>query len=150
MNYSGYPNYQYPYAPMYYQPQMQVPTPSTNVGNTQPISANPLILDTVSGRTAADIYNVDMGKQAILIDIDNPVIYKKTRDMNNKLEMEVYDLVPHIDKDASVQQADLKDYLKKEAIEEIVSDRVKEEVDRRLSEISFTPAPKTRKKVSEE
>lgn len=145
----GYPYQQYPY-PIYpqYQPQ---PTNVNATPNTVPPSTNPLILDTVSGKTAADIYNVDMGKQAILIDIDNPVIYKKSRGMDNKLEMEQYDLVLHKEEDKTVSKVDLNQYVKKEAIEEIVSDRVKEEVDRRLSEISFTPAPKTtRKKTSED
>ena len=140
----SYPYQQYPY-PVYpqYQPQ------ALNVSAT-PTPSNPLILDTVSGRTAADIYNVEMGKQAILIDIDNPVIYKKSRDMDNKLEMLQYDLVLHVDEPQVVApQINLDDYVKKESVDKIVEDRVKEEVDKRLSEISFTPKT-TRKKVSEE
>lgn len=145
------PYQQYPY-PMYYPQSMaQMPNQMQTPVNNTPVQSNPLILDTVSGRTSADIYNVDMGKQAILIDIDNPVIYKKSRSLDNKLEMEQYDLVLHKEEDKSVPKIDLNEYVKKEAIEEIVSDRVKEEVDKRLSEISFTPAPKTtRKKTSED
>ena len=151
-NYPTYPNYQYPYLGYMSQAVPQVPTPMPTsqmpVGNVP--TSNPLILDTVSGRTAADIYNVDMGKQAILIDIDNPVIYKKSRDMNNKLEMQQYDLVLHADEPKEeTPKIDLNDYVKKDSIGKIVDDRVNEIVDKRLSEISF--APKTsRKKVSEE
>ena len=139
-----YPYQQYPY-PVYpqYQPQ------ALNV-NAVTTPSNPLILDTVSGRTAADIYNVDMGKQAILIDIDNPVIYKKSRDMDNKLEMIQYDLIPHIDEPkVTAPQINLDEYVRKDTVDKIVEDRVKEEVDKRLSEISFTPKT-TRKKASEE
>ena len=140
----GYPYQQFPY-PTY--PQYQPQTPNIN---TTPPSASPLILDTVSGRTAAEIYNVDLGKQAVLIDIDNPVIYKKSRDMDNKLEMLQYDLVLHIDepKDTTAK-VNLDEYVKKDSIAKIVDDRVNEIVDKRLSEISFAPKA-TRKKTSEE
>lgn len=145
------PYQQYAYPVYYPQPVGQMPNQMQPPVNNSTAQTSPLILDTVSGRTSADIYNVDMGKQAILIDIDNPVIYKKSRSLDNKLEMEQYDLVLHKEEDKSVRKVDLNDYVKKDAIEEIVSDRVKEEVDKRLSEISFTPAPKTtRKKTGED
>lgn len=150
-NYPTYPNYQYPYYGYVPQamPQVSAPVAAPQMPANTSMS-NPLILDTVSGRTAADIYNVDIGKQAILIDIDNPVIYKKSRDMNNKLEMQQYDLVLHIDEPKEeTPKINLNDYVKKDSIGKIVDDRVNEIVDKRLSEISF--APKTsRKKVSEE
>lgn len=138
-----YQQYPYPYYPQLSNGQMQ---PMSSM----PSATNPLILDTVSGRTAADIYNVDMGKQAILIDIDNPVIYKKSRGMDNKLEMLQYDLVLHVDEDKeSIPKINPDEFVKKDSIEKIVSTRVKEEVEKRLSEISFTPKT-TRKKASEE
>ena len=89
-----------------------------------------------------------MGKQAILIDIDNPVIYKKSRSMENKLEMEQYDLVLHVDEPIdNTPKIDLDEYVKKEAVEQMIQ----KEVDKRISEISFTPkTSSTRKKTSED
>lgn len=139
----NYP-YQYPY-PYYPQPVNQIQTPAQS-----PVpSNNMLILDTVSGRTAADIYNVEMGKQAILIDIDNPVVYKKSRGLDNKLEMLQYDLVLHEEEAKEVMpQINLDEYVKKDVVELMVQ----KEVDKRLSEISFTPKASRKKtvEVSEE
>ena len=142
----NYPYQQYPY-PYYPQPvnQMQTPTQPVTIPT---VPSNPLILDTVSGRTSAEIYNVEMGKQAILIDIDNPVIYKKSRSMDNKLEMEQYDLVFHIDEPKEeTPKINMDEYVKKETVEQMIQ----REVDKRISEISFTPKTSTtRKKTSED
>lgn len=149
----------YMYYNPYLQPQVPVNMPVNTPVNTAPASVPNVVnsssvpqikLDTVSGKTAADVYNVKVGEEAVLIDIDNPCIYKKTRGMDNKLTCEVYDLVPHIEESAPVApKINLDEYVKQDAIDDIVSERVKEEVDKRLSEISFTP--KTRKtKVVEE
>lgn len=141
----NYPAYQqYPY-PVYNNQYM-------NMNNNQmQQNNNLLILDTVSGKTAADIYNVDMGKQAILIDIDNPVIYKKSRDMNNKLEMEQYDLVLHVEAPKENEpKINPDEFVKKDSIDKIVATRVKEEVEKRLSEISFAPKTTRKKNTSED
>ena len=155
-----YPQQTNPYAyynPYLQQPQMPMMAPVNNIPvSTAPnISTNPatnpqIKLDTVSGKTAADVYSVNVGEEAVLIDIDNPCVYKKTRGLDNKLTCEVYDLIPHVEADpSSAPKINLDEYVKRDAIEDIVSERVKEEVDKRLSEISFTP--KTRKtKVVEE
>lgn len=142
----NYPYQQYPY-PYYPQPVNQMQTPTQPV-TTPTVPSNPLILDTVSGRTSAEIYNVEMGKQAILIDIDNPVIYKKSRSMDNKLEMEQYDLVFHIDEPKEeTPKINMDEYVKKETVEQMIQ----REVDKRISEISFTPKTSTtRKKTSED
>lgn len=138
------PYQQYPY-PMYYPQPMQMQNP-TNTTSTQ-TQGSPLILDTVSGRTSADIYNVDIGKTAILIDIDNPAVYKKSRSMDNKLEMEQYDLVLHVDEPKDkAPKINLDEYVKKDTVEQMIQ----KEVDKRISEISFTPKTSTRKKASED
>ena len=146
MVYNPYQQYSYPV----YYPQPVTPVNQIQTQPQTPVQTNtsPLILDTVSGKTSAEIYNVDMGKQAILIDIDNPVIYKKSRSMENKLEMEQYDLVLHVDEPKEeTPKIDLDEYVKKEAVEQMIQ----KEVDKRISEISFTPkTSSTRKKTSED
>lgn len=142
--------YQYynPY-PMGYNPNPVVSAPvatPTVQPNTQTTSVPQVKLDTVSGRTAADVYNVEVGQKVILFDIDNPCVYEKYRDMDNKLTTEIYDLTLHTEvAPVTAQSINLDEYVKAETIEQIISDRVKAEVDKRLSEISFTPATRTRK-----
>lgn len=128
-----------PYQPFY--PAYAMPTMAPVIPQQQQQTSAPRIkLDTVSGKTAADVYNVNIGEEVILYDIDNPVVYKKYRNMENKLEEQIFDLVPHIDKPTEeYHQINMDEYLKADAVEEIISERVKEEVEKRLSEISFTP-----------
>ena len=145
MVYNPYQQYSYPV----YYPQPVTPVNQVQAQPQTPMQTNtsPLILDTVSGKTSAEIYNVEMGKQAILIDIDNPVIYKKSRSMENKLEMEQYDLVLHVDEPIdNTPKINLDEYVKKDAVEQMIQ----KEVDKRISEISFTPKTSARKKSSED
>lgn len=154
-----YSTYQ-PTTPAYYNPYLYYPQIPTVTPVPQPVASVPqqtataipsIKLDTVSGRTAADVYEVNAGEEAVLIDIDNPCVYRKTRGTDNKLEFQIYDLIPHVDQDSqsSAPVVNLDEYVKADAIEDIVTERVKKEVDKRLSEISFTPATKKRTKVVE-
>ena len=138
-----YQPYFQPYA-MQAQPMVQTPPPQP-----QPVSS-PIKLDTVSGRTSADVYNVNMGEEVILFDIDNPIVNKKHRGLDNKLETQLFDLVPHVD--TSVEETpkvNLDEYLKADTADKLIKDRVKEEVEKRLSEISFTPRPRKQNKTEE-
>lgn len=137
--YPTYPNYYnnfnqayYPYQQTYQQNSAVQPSPSVQRK-----------LDFVQGRAAADVYQVDAGQEVILVDMDNPFVYRKARGFDNKLEpMEVYDLTLHKDV-IEKEEIDLSAYVTSESLEEIISNqleqKIKEEVDRRLSEISFAP-----------
>lgn len=139
--YNGYNNY-YPqtYNQQYIQPNnsyQQNVTPSTQRR-----------LDFVQGRAAAEIYNVDAGSEVILVDMDNPFVYRKARGLDNKLEpMEIYSLTPYTEDDNKVENLDLSQYVTSEELENRISNeiekRIKAEVDKRISEISFTPTKKT-------
>ncbi len=126
--------------------------PGTAAAPTAAPAVAPIIkLDTVAGRTAADVYDVAMGQEVILIDIDNPCVYRKTRGLDNKLEFQVYDLTPHVEQAATTAAGiNPEEFVRKETIEAIVEERVRAEVDRRLSEISFAPKSTKRTKVSED
>lgn len=147
-----YPSYQPTYYnPYAYYPQPATPqvTPAPTAPSVNPVPAPQVRLDTVSGKVGADVYNVNIGEEVILYDIDNPCVYKKSRSADNKLELLTFDLVPHIEQESqpTIPEINLDAYVTKDVIEKMVSDRVKKEVDKRLSEISF--APKTRKKTVE-
>lgn len=154
MAFNAYQNYPYvPYQP-YYQPYIaptpNIPTQQVQTPQQAPQTMPQIKLDTVSGKTAADVYNVGMGEEVILFDIDSPVVYKKHRGLDNKLDMQIFDLTPHIDEPKEeIPKVNLDEYIKADAVEKIVTDRVKEELDKRLSEISFTPKT-TRRNKSED
>ncbi len=144
MNYNPYQN---PYYNPYMMPSIApVATPQVPTTPQQPTIPQ-MKLDTVSGRTAVDVYNVDPGQEVILFDIDNPMVYKKQRGLDGKLTQEEYDLIPHVNEvKEDKPKINLDEYMKAEDIQSLIDEKVKEEVDRRLSEISF--APKTNRKSS--
>lgn len=111
------------------------PTPQTN----QPMVAF------VANKTAADLFNVNPGQEAVLIDMDMPYVYRKARTPDNKLQpLGWFDLVPHKEvEEGFVKEDELSEkYVKREDLDKIISD----EVEKRMSEV-FT---KSRKKGAEE
>lgn len=105
-------------------PQPQMPQPQNMM---QPA------LSYVANRTAADLYNVGAGQAAILIDMDAPFVYRKSRGADGKLlPLEIYDLVPHTEEVQS-----LEGYVRYEDIDKIVS----EKVEKKITE-AFKPAKK--------
>lgn len=96
----------------------------------QPTLAQP-ILAYVANRTAADLFNVNPGQSAILIDMDNPFVYRKSRGVDGKLlPLEIFDLVLHKDPEIAPQTVNMDGYVKYEDIDRIVS----EEVEKRITE----------------
>ena len=104
------------------------------------------ILSYVANRTAADLFNVNPGQAAILIDMDAPLVYKKSRGADGKLiPLEVYDLVPHKEVVETPQTVNLDGYVKYTDIDRIVA----EEVEKRFTE-AFTKPSKKKQTVTEE
>ena len=149
------PNYQYQTYPQYpqvfpqqqyqqtpYMPQTQQQNQQTNnlpqQVNQAPISPK---FDVVQGELAANMYPVENGQQIILIDMDNPFVYKKKRGLDGKIEpMEVFELVQRENNPAQQQKIDLDGYVKEDEIADIVARAVKEEVEKKLSEITLKPS----------
>ena len=104
----------------------------------------------VANKTAADLFNVNPGQEAVLIDMDMPYVYRKARTPDNKLQpLGWFDLVPHkeaeetVSLDGYVKEDELSEkYVKREDLDKIIS----EEVEKRMSEV-FT---KSRKKGADE
>lgn len=102
------------------QPQMQ-----------QPQQLQQPILSYVANRTAADLFNVNPGQEAVLIDMDMPYVYKKARGADGKLlPLEVYDVVPHVEPVVQTPQINLDGYVRYEDIDQIVA----KEVEKRITE----------------
>ena len=110
-----------------------------NQPTTQPMVAF------VANKTAADLFNVNPGQEAVLIDMDMPFVYRKVRTTDNKLQpLQWFDLVPHKEQTAServnldgyVRIDDLQqDYVRRNDLNKIISD----EVEKRMSEV-FKPS----------
>lgn len=128
VGYTQYPQFQQ------YQPQVQ-PSVQRRV-------------EFVQGKAAAEIMQVNAGEEIILIDMDNPCVYRKARGFDNKLEpMQTFDLIPHVEQKEETPKIDLNGFVRVDEVEEMV----KEEVERRMSEITLKPAtPKRNKKVEED
>lgn len=129
--------------PQMYYPQVQYPQVSQYSPTAQQPQTQGVIW--VQGKASAQSYVIPAGQSAILLDSDGPFAYKKeTAPDGRPLPMETYRLVREEETPAPVQAPDLTGYVKETDVEEIV----REEVERRISELSFKPTRK--KNVTEE
>ena len=122
----------------YYQAQYM-----QNMQNLQPFQRT--IIDRVQGEASADVYPVQPGQEVILFDMDNPLVYRKARSADNKLEKQRFRLVPDEKEVEKKQTLDLSGYVKEEDIAQIVADAV----EKKLSEYTLRPTKKP-KQVEEE
>lgn len=100
----------------------------------------------VANRTAADLFNVNPGQRAILMDMDAPIVYGKERGADGKLlPLEIYDLVPHKEPPAPSQAVNLDGYVRYEDIDRIVA----EEVEKRITEAFSKPSKKKKEEAEE-
>lgn len=132
------PNYQQSYCNSQQQPNNFYQNNQQNQQVTNPIPA-PRIIDYVQGELGATIYPVAYGQEAILLDMDDPNrLYRKSRDINGKVTpLEKCKIVQ--DEDTKSSEINLKEYVKVDDIFDIVSEAVQNEVEKKLSEISFKP-----------
>lgn len=144
-NYQNYPQQMYQYAPQatyngYTAPQNNSMNNLPTMNNQTPISPK---FDVVQGELAANMYQTENGQEVILMDMDNPYVYKKRRGLDGKLEpIEKYKLV----KEEETPVDNLKDYVRQEELQAIIENIVKNEVEKKLSDITLKP---TRKKGEE-
>lgn len=96
------------------------------------------ILSYVANRTAADLFNVNFGQTAILVDMDSPYVYKKSRGTDGKLlPLEIYNLVKQ-EEQAVIPAVNLDGYVRYEDIDKIVA----KEVEKRITEAFSKPSRK--------
>ena len=155
----NYPYQTYPQYPQNYPQQQYIPQtaymPQNQQQNQQvnnlPQQPQTMVsspkFDIVQGELAANMYQTENGQEVILIDMDNPYVYKKKRGLDGKLEpMEKFKLVK--EEEHVEPTINLKEFVRQEEIESIVEKLVKNEVDKKLSEMTLKPS--TRKTKSEE
>ena len=109
----------------------------------QPQNSQPIV-SFVANKTAADLFNVNPGQEAILIDMDMPYVYRKVRTADNKLQpLQWFDLSPHKEAEEKlegfVKEDELyKKFVRKEDLNRIIS----QEVEKRISECFSKPTKK--------
>lgn len=144
--------------PMVQQPMMQQPQYSMQAMNNQMVQ-QPMVqqnryqsyspqmrrkFDTVQGEIAANVYPVDIGEEVILMDIDNPYIYKKRRGFDGKLETEK-NVVVRYEEEAHDEAPDLSGYIRREEVDMMIQNAVQNAVEQRMSEMQ----PKKRTKAED-
>lgn len=146
----NYSQFQQPYQQIGQAPYMPQIQQQNQPINNMPIQNQNAVLapkfDVVQGELAASMYPTENGQEVILMDMDNPFAYHKKRNIDGKLEpMKKFRLVEVTEE--KKPDIDLKEYVKQEEIESLIEKAVRNEVEKRLSDLTLKPSPK--KKVEE-
>jgi hypothetical protein len=104
------------------------------------------VLDFVQGEASADVYPVQPGQEVILMDVDNPYVYRKARGTDNKLEQHRYRLELDDKADETKPEIDLTGYVKADEIAQIVADAV----EKKMSEYTLKPTKKPKQAEEEQ
>lgn len=129
MSYPYY-NQSYPgYQPQYPQPQYQQPQ------YQQPIQNQ--ILAWVQNEDEALKFPLNAGQSIFLMNQHDPYLYMKSTDQLGKTTFLKKRLVD--ESEGQDQKIDLKEYIKREELENLITDKIQREVDKKVSEISFKP-----------
>lgn len=140
---NGYQSY-----PMYYQNypnyQQQIPQP---MQPSMPMPQQNQILAWVQSEDDGVNFPLNAGQSIFLMNQREPYLYMKSVDQLGKVTFVKKRLV---DEGGNEDKLDLTGYIKKEELENLISDRIQREVEKKISEISFKPANTKPKKNEEE
>ena len=132
-----YPNYQSNYQPNY--PQYQQPMQYQYTPPTQ----NQILAWVKDEKEAID-YPLQAGHSIFLMNQNDSYLYAKTCDQLGRVTFIKKKLVD--ESDGVNEKVNVKDYVRREEIEDLITDKIQREVEKRMSEISFKPT-KTKKPV---
>lgn len=131
----------YQYQPMYqqaYQPSY-VPQP------TMPTAQQQTGIVWITDENIARNYAVAPGNSVLFMNENEPYLYMKSADATGKPSFRKSRLV-----DEETTDNKNEDYIKREEIEEIISNAVQKEVEKRMSEISFKPTKRQRTVINDD
>lgn len=134
-----YPYYQsYPaYQQQYQQPiQVQQQLPQQNTANQ--------ILAWVRSEEEGVNFPLSAGQSIFLMNQSEPYLYMKSVDQLGKTTFLKKRLID--ESDSQDNRVNLTEYIKKEELEDLISDKIQREIEKKMSEISFKPT-KARKQV---
>lgn len=119
----------------YYDPYKATPVPQQPMQRTVVM---PIIYDQVQGKVAATIYPLYTNQEARLFDIEKPLFYTVKNENGKRTPVKTYKYTEVTDE--PVQEEDMSQFVKMDDILDLITDTVKSEVDKKLSEISFKPS----------
>lgn len=135
------PNYTQNYYPQYQYPQYQQPIP-------QPVQQpQNQILAWIKDEKEAIDFPLSAGQSIFLMSQTEPYLYMKSIDQLGKPTFLKKRLV---DESETQDKLDMKDYIRKEEIEDLITDLIQKEVEKRMSEISFKPTKSRKPMVIDE
>ena len=126
--------------------QTQPVQPVQPVQPIQPMPVQNQILAWVRSEEEGFNYPLNAGQSIFLMSQTKPYLYMKSVDQLGKTTFVKKRLVDESDNGES--KVDLTDYIKREELESVISDMIQQEVEKRVSEISFKPT-KTKKTEEE-
>lgn len=134
-NYSAYPNYyqNYPNYQQQYQQPIQVSQPTQTIPQNQ-------ILAWVASEEEGTNYPLNPGQSIFLMNQKDPYLYMKSVDQLGKTTFIKKRLVD--ESDSSDSKVDLREYIRREELDNLISDKIQKEVEKRVSQISFKPTKK--------
>ena len=127
-----YQNNYYPTYQQQYPQPIQMPQPIPQPQMVQPQNQ---ILAWVKDEKEALDFPLSAGQSIFLMSQNEPYLYMKSVDQLGKSTFLKKRLVD--ESDNSTPQVDLTDYIKREEIENLITDRIQREVEKKMSEISF-------------
>jgi len=142
----NYPQ-QYPYYQSYptYQQQYQQPIQTQQpLVVQQPPNQNQVLAWIKNDEKEAIDYPLSPGQSIFLMTQDEKYLYAKSCDQLGKVSLIKKRLEDETDN--STQKIDLDDYIRKEEIENLITDKIQREIEKKFNEISFKPT-KARKQV---
>lgn len=129
-----YPNYQQQYQQPMMPQQYQQPVVQQMPQQQQQILA------WVQSEEEGMNFPLSTNQSIFLMNQNEPYLYMKSIDQLGKSTFIKKRLVDESDNNKN--QIDLSDYIKREEIENLITDRIQKEVDKRVSQLSFKPAKK--------
>lgn len=135
----SYPYYQYPSYPTNYQYQTPM---QYQAASTPPVQNQ--ILAWVQNEDEAKNYPLSAGNSIFLMSQQEPYLYLKSVDQLGKSTFLKKRLID--ESDNQDPKIDLHEYIRREELDALISDRIQQEIERKMSEISFKPT-KARKPV---
>ena len=142
MYYQNYPNYQQQMPQPMMQQQQYVPT----MQNVQTQNAPNQILAWVQSEEDANNFPLNAGQSIFLMNQKQPYLYCKSVDQLGKVTFIKQRLVDETEKKRDTEQ--FKDFIRREELENLISDKIRAEIEKRISEISFKPT-NTKKREDE-
>lgn len=140
----NYPYYYQPMQPLPQQIPQQMPQQMPQITQPQQTITSSGVIWVTSEDTVRN-YAVAPGGSVLFMHENEPYMYMKSADQFGKATIKKSRLVD--ESESQERKADLSEYIKREEIENLITDKIQKEIEKKMSEISFKPTKTTKKTV---